>query len=292
MQSWLQYYDTEIESILTEIEFIDNRTLVIFGHSLFIHTQRRQSSRLIIAPNTLPNFQIQNTLDDAYSAELGLSTLRTCYVVHCPNAFGIALTMSEASASKPFKLTYSGDSKPCDALVELGADSTLLIHEATMEDELVDDALAKQHSTVSQAIEQGHRMNAKYVLLTHFSQRYAKIPRIEQHLMENVGIAFDNMEVVPSDLRELNVLYPTMKVMFAEHWDEMEQKSMKRAHKRAIEQAIEWDRAWAREMWTGASEIVGGILVIFYRIRTLTASCTGKVSFKFHPAACATDKLN
>lgn len=175
-------------------------------------------------------------MDEAHSNELGLSLLRTCYVVHCANAFGIALTLNN-DGIEPFKLTYSGDSKPCDTLIELGMDSTLLIHEATMEDELYEDALAKMHSTVSQAIEQGHKMNAKYVLLTHFSQRYAKIPRIEQHLVENVGIAFDNMEVVASDLRELNVLYPTMKIMFAEHWDEMEQKSIKRAHKRAIEQS-------------------------------------------------------
>lgn len=135
----------------------------------------------------------------------------------------------------PFKLTYSGDTKPCDALVELGIDSTLLIHEATMEDELVDDALAKMHSTVSQAIEQGHKMNAKYTLLTHFSQRYAKIPRIEQHLIGNVGIAFDNMEVVMTDLNYLNSLYPVMKKMFPDHWDDMEQKSIKRAHKKANE---------------------------------------------------------
>lgn len=103
-----------------------------------------------------------------------------------------------------------------------------------MEDELYEDALAKFHSTVSQAIEQGHKMNAKYILLTHFSQRYAKLPRIEQHLVQNIGIAFDNMEVVPSDLDNLNILYPTLRKMFAESWDEMEQKSLKRAQRKAI----------------------------------------------------------
>lgn len=143
--------------------------------------------------------------------------------------------MTATYNQKPFKLTYSGDTKPCDSLVEIGANSSLLIHEATMEDELIDDALAKMHSTVSQAIDQGHKMNAKYTLLTHFSQRYAKIPRIEQHLIENVGIAFDNMEVILSDLNNLNTLYPAMKKMFPDHWDDMEQKSIRRAHKKAIE---------------------------------------------------------
>lgn len=180
--------------------------------------------------------QIEDGLSEDKAALLGLCSLRTCSVVHCPNAYGVTMTINQ---DQPFKVTYSGDTKPCDALIELGLDSTLLIHEATMEDELLEDALAKMHSTVSQAIEQGHKMNAKYTLLTHFSQRYAKIPRIEQHLVENVGIAFDNMEVVLSDLNDLNVLYPTMKKIFPEHWDEMEQKSIKRANKKAAEQTNE-----------------------------------------------------
>lgn len=163
---------------------------------------------------------------------LGICSLRTCGVVHCPNAFGVTMTIVQSS--QRFKLTYSGDSKPCDELVELGLNSTLLIHEATMEDELIDDALLKMHSTTSQAIEQGQKMNAKYTILTHFSQRYAKIPRIEQNLVENVGIAFDNMEVVLSDLDYLNILYPAMKKMFPDHWDEMTQKSIKRTQKRSL----------------------------------------------------------
>lgn len=136
--------------------------------------------------------------------------------------------------TEPYKITYSGDTMPCENLIRLGANSSLLIHEATMEDELEEDALAKMHSTVSQAIAQGHKMCADYIILTHFSQRYAKIPRIEQELVNNVGIAFDNMEIVPSDLRSLTSFYPTLKIMFAEKWDEMEQKSLKRAHKKTI----------------------------------------------------------
>ena len=181
---------------------------------------------------TFVTLQMEDGLSTEKAALLGLCSLRTCGVVHCPSAFGVTMTINH---DQPFKLTYSGDTKPCDALVELGLNSTLLIHEATMEDELFEDALVKMHSTVSQAIEQGHKMNAKYILLTHFSQRYAKIPRIEQHLVDNVGIAFDNMEVVLSDLNDLNILYPAMKKIFPDHWDEMELKSIKRANKKAAE---------------------------------------------------------
>lgn len=100
-----------------------------------------------------------------------------------------------------------------------------------MEDELAHQARIKMHSTVSQAIEQGQRMNARYTILTHFSQRYAKLPRIEMALAQNVGIAFDNMEVTETDLRHMHLLYPTLKLLFSEHCEEMEQKAIKRAFK-------------------------------------------------------------
>lgn len=60
---------------------------------------------------------------------------------------------------------------------------------------MADEAKYKMHSTVSQAIEQGEDMKAKYTILTHFSQRYAKIPRMDDDVDDNVLIAFDNMEV-------------------------------------------------------------------------------------------------
>ncbi len=51
--------------------------------------------------------------------------------------------------------SYSGDTTPCDALIQAGRDATLLIHEATLEDDKPEMALAKGHSTFSQAIEVG-----------------------------------------------------------------------------------------------------------------------------------------
>ena len=50
---------------------------------------------------------------------------------------------------------YSGDTKPCQALVAAGKDATLLIHEATLEDDKPEMAAHKGHSTFSQAIDIG-----------------------------------------------------------------------------------------------------------------------------------------
>lgn len=46
---------------------------------------------------------------------------------------------------------------PCNALVNAGMDATLLIHEATLEDDKPEMAQAKGHSTFGQAIDVGYR---------------------------------------------------------------------------------------------------------------------------------------
>lgn len=46
---------------------------------------------------------------------------------------------------------------PCDNLVRAGRNATLLIHEATLEDDKAEMAQEKGHSTFSQAIEIGKR---------------------------------------------------------------------------------------------------------------------------------------
>lgn len=155
--------------------------------------------------------------------QFGLNALRTAYVEHCQGAFGVSLT-----TSRGFKLTYSGDTMPCDSLIEIGADCDLLIHEATMEDEMVAEAKRKRHSTTSQAINVGREMGAKFTLLTHFSQRYPKIPVFSQESSHGVGVAFDNMQVDPSRLDHLPLFIPALKLMFAHQVEEMRLKTHER----------------------------------------------------------------
>lgn len=159
----------------------------------------------------LCNFKLGGIFrNDKWLKILGLVNIGTCYVQHhCHDAFGVAIEMSNG-----IKITYSGDTLPCDELVRLGENSTILIHEATMEDGLEDDAFKKGHSTVSQAIKVGQLMKAKYTILTHFSQRYAKIPLMEKSV-ENVTIAFDNMEVTIDDLPIMHNMYDVLKEIYA-----------------------------------------------------------------------------
>jgi len=125
-----------------------------------------------------------------------------------------------------------------DSFITLGSESDVCIHEATMEDDLEHEARYKQHCTTSQAIEVGEKMKTKFLLLTHFSQRYAKVPKINAGLAPNVGIAFDNMMVRPSDLPKLPLMYPAFKAMFADDYEEMENKTMKKLRQKDRVEAL------------------------------------------------------
>lgn len=51
-----------------------------------------------------------------------------------------------------------------------------MLHEATFSDAEQSEAILKKHCTIAEALEIGTRAQARHILLTHFSQRYPKIP--------------------------------------------------------------------------------------------------------------------
>ncbi|XP_014673636.1 PREDICTED: zinc phosphodiesterase ELAC protein 2-like [Priapulus caudatus] len=104
-----------------------------------------------------------------------------------------------------------------------------------MEDDLIDEARRKAHSTTSQAIEVGRKMNAKFIMLNHFSQRYSKVPLFSDDFTSNVGVSFDNMRVRPRDLPLLPLFPNPLRAMFADHYEEMEGKRTKRQVRKQLE---------------------------------------------------------
>ncbi|EGG24066.1 hypothetical protein DFA_06204 [Cavenderia fasciculata] len=47
---------------------------------------------------------------------------------------------------------FSGDTRPCEQFINAGRDSDLMIHEATFEDDKVEDSIEKKHSTIGEAL--------------------------------------------------------------------------------------------------------------------------------------------
>lgn len=144
--------------------------------------------------------------------KLGLTEVRSTEVVHCPFAYGFALTHRSG-----WKIVYSGDTRPCPQLAEVGRGASLLIHEATFEDGMADEAIAKYHSTTSEALSSGAEMGAEFVAMFHFSQRYPKIPVVESAgAEERMGIAFDLMSTPLHLLPVLPHLLPSLRALFKE----------------------------------------------------------------------------
>ncbi|XP_011335236.1 ribonuclease Z, mitochondrial isoform X2 [Ooceraea biroi] len=201
--SWLQMYHKRFEPILHRMRHVYNSEFLM---------DVDQSKEPVYA--------------DVYAA-LNVQAITMVHVRHCPYSYGISVILRDGK-----KIVYSGDTLPSENLVRLGQDCDLLIHEATMEDDLLEEAKVKQHSTVSQAIQVGKQMQAKFTLLTHFSQRYSVIPQLPQDenrpKFDDVGIAYDNMHISLSQLPLLSPMYPALKLMFNKHYVGLEAKAAKR----------------------------------------------------------------
>ena len=91
---------------------------------------------------------------------------------HCRDAWGVVIR-----GYPDWSIVFSGDTRPCASLVGAAQGCTLLIHEATYEDEedLRQLAVRNRHSTVGEALGVGEACGAHRVLLTHFSQRHPKV---------------------------------------------------------------------------------------------------------------------
>ncbi|KAJ0160090.1 Ribonuclease Z 1 [Colletotrichum tanaceti] len=142
-----------------------------------------------------------------------LASVQLVPVNHCQHSYAVVLAWPSG-----LKIAYSGDCRPSNALVEAGKGATLLIHESTFDDDKKGDALAKKHSTMSEALDVGYRMGARRVLLTHFSQRYAKIPLVEKRKTETgaeqtVLMAFDQMRVKLGEFRQAQAFLPAIQRM-------------------------------------------------------------------------------
>ncbi|ATZ61818.2 MAG: ribonuclease Z [Methanosarcinales archaeon Met12] len=98
------------------------------------------------------------------------------------------------------KIVYTGDTRPCDAIIKMAKNADLLIHDGTLADDLQDWAIESKHSTAKEAATVANAAQCKELVLTHISSRYSDDPSSllngAKSIFKNVSIAQDFMEVV------------------------------------------------------------------------------------------------
>lgn len=158
----------------------------------------------------------------------------TVQVTHCAWAYGIVIDGTSFG-----RVVYSGDCRPSDHLAFIGKNADVLIHEATFEDGKENEAIAKKHSTIGEAISIGRKMQTKSIILTHFSQRYHQgmppCPQLEQAADESncekdlkIVFAFDFMNLKPNTMKLSSKLTPAMRLLYeANDPNDIQEESIK-----------------------------------------------------------------
>jgi ribonuclease Z len=96
------------------------------------------------------------------------------------------------------RIVYTGDTRPFKACVKFAAGADLLVHDATLDDDLADRALEDGHSTVGQAAEAARKAKVRKLILTHISARYEEAGKLLERakkIFRETEVAEDFMKV-------------------------------------------------------------------------------------------------
>ncbi|MFB6309633.1 MAG: ribonuclease Z [Salinirussus sp.] len=103
-------------------------------------------------------------------------------------------------------VVYTGDTRPCESVVEAATEADLLIHDGTFAEKDADRARKTAHATTVEAADVANRAGAQRVIITHLSTRYAGDESVLQSELED---AFDGeMALVAADGLTIDLPYP------------------------------------------------------------------------------------
>jgi len=98
------------------------------------------------------------------------------------------------------KITYTGDTSPCQDIVKYGRESRILIHDSTVDSSLESKANEFGHSSARQAAEIAREANVDMLILAHISPRYRSgdvdiLEKEAKEIFRNTIVAKDFMEL-------------------------------------------------------------------------------------------------
>ncbi|RLV91013.1 Ribonuclease Z [Spathaspora sp. JA1] len=156
---------------------------------------------------------------------VGLESVSTVRAIHCFNSYS-SIFKFRLGDNETFQLSYSGDTRPNPKFAEVGFGSDLLVHEASLENFLIEEALAKKHSTMIEAVCTSKIMECPKIILTHFSSRYGNSNNcIAKHELQQSAKSLD--EYLTNHHADLNIFshdtsltteYKDLDLCFAFDW--------------------------------------------------------------------------
>ncbi len=97
-------------------------------------------------------------------------------------------------------IVYSGDTRPCDAMIDFCKNADVLIHEATFDSSLEDIALQYGHTTAKQAAIIALKAKVETVYLIHISPRY-----LDFRLLQDEARSIFPSSFVPKDFQMITI---------------------------------------------------------------------------------------
>lgn len=241
--AWIDYQLSSFSSSFDDQSTYYHPVIIMAPSNIFQFLQEYSTVNPFIKNGYIPLnchdmiYTQSNPLISTLYHTLNITYCASVPVNHCSHSYGLVLD------STPFgRVVYSGDCRPSNQLVNVGKNANILIHEATFDNGMEAEAVLKLHSTVGEAIEIGRQMNAKVIILTHFSQRYPKLPPIvyakneqnynkkssksSQHVSDRsridepmIAFAFDFMTVLPNNLKLAELSIPAIRLLYQDEQD-------------------------------------------------------------------------
>lgn len=167
-------------------------------------------------PNCVSNGSVDNNVMEARGSQVengafGLTSIKRINVNHCHQSCGTQLELTSG-----LRIAWSGDCRPSKEFADACRGAHLLVHEATFDDNERQHAKEKKHSTLSEALDVAHRMEARRTVLTHFSTRYTGVANVSDE-DGKVLLGWDFMRVKLGDFKKAALYAPAIELL-RESW--------------------------------------------------------------------------
>lgn len=98
------------------------------------------------------------------------------------------------------KVVLSGDTRPCQSVIDASKEADVLIHESTFSDDEQARALETRHSTAREAGRVAHQAGARRLVMTHLSSRHDVDPsklreQAREEFSGHLDVAYDGFSI-------------------------------------------------------------------------------------------------